>query len=365
LNDETYIRQCIDLAKKGIGNVSPNPLVGCVIVKDEKLLGYGYHQFYGGNHAEVNAILSTSEPLSGATLYVNLEPCSHYGKTPPCVDKIIRSGIKRVVVGTLDPNPLVAGKGVKALKKAGVDVTVGVLEDECIDLNKFFFKFIQTGFPYINLKIAQSLDGFIADKFYNSKWITSEKSRKIVHSMRAEYDAVLVGVNTANIDKPNLDVRLVEGRNPYRVILDDELKINSNLSLIKNNGDRKTIVVTSYKSFNQQKSKVNFLESNGVQVLKVRKSKSNLELLDVLEKLANSGISSVLIEGGSQVFTSFYRQNLWDEINLFIAPFFLGNGISTFSKSYSAKVNDVEKFRNITIEQVEKDIRVIISKSFN
>ena len=191
MTDESYIRLAIEIAKKGAGRVSPNPLVGAVVVKNERILGAGFHEKFGGKHAEINAIEKAKESIEGATLFVNLEPCSHYGKTPPCVDRIISEKIKRVVIGTLDMNPLTSGIGVKKLKSAGIDVKVGILEKECIGLNKFFFKYITKKLPYVSLKSAQTIDGRIADKSGESAWISSLQSRKYVHSLRAQYDAVL------------------------------------------------------------------------------------------------------------------------------------------------------------------------------
>ncbi len=194
MSDESYIKLAIEIAKKGIGSVSPNPLVGCVIVKNDKIISAGYHEKFGENHAEINAIEKAKESIEGATLYTNLEPCSHQGKTPPCVDKIIEKKIKKVVVGTNDMNPLVSGNGIRKLKSAGIDVKVGIMENECIELNRFFFKYITEKIPYITLKAAQTLDGRIADKSGDSKWISSIESRKYVHQLRACYDAVLVGL---------------------------------------------------------------------------------------------------------------------------------------------------------------------------
>ena len=248
MTDESYIKLAIELAKKGIGKVSPNPLVGCVIIKDERIIGAGYHEKFGGNHAEINAINSARENLEGAALYINLEPCSHQGKTPPCVDKIIEKKIKRVVVGTLDMNPMISGAGVKKLKAAGIEVKVGLLEKECVELNKFFFKYITKKIPYVTLKVAQTIDGKIADTAGNSKWISSMVSRRRVHSLRTKYDAVLVGAGTVVSDDPSLTVRLTEGRNPKRIILDSNLDLTSEYKIIRNNPDKNLIVVTSKKS---------------------------------------------------------------------------------------------------------------------
>lgn len=363
MNDETYIKLCNELAKRAVGFVSPNPLVGCVIVKNNKIIGAGFHQKYGDNHAEINAINSAKESLNNSTLYVNLEPCAHYGNTPPCVEQIIKSGIKKVVIGTVDINPLVQGKGIKALKQSGINVKVGILEKECHELNKFFFKFIQKKVPYINLKIAQTLDGFIADKFYNSKWISSVSSRKIVHSMRAQYDAVLVGVNTANIDNPYLNVRLIEGRNPFRIILDTNLMIDKSINLITKNFDKKTIVVCSEEVMDKKKNKVKFLSSKGVDIICVRKSKDSLDLKQIMKILAKRNITSVLVEGGAGIFSSFIQKKLWDEMNIFIAPKILGNGLSPFSKLNSSKIFNVSEFKDVSIEKVENDTLITIRKN--
>jgi len=192
LTDESYIRLAVEIAKKGMGNVSPNPLVGCVIIKNDRIIGAGYHERYGGPHAEINAINSAAENVEGSTLYINLEPCSHYGKTPPCTDRLIECKIKRVVIGTMDMNPLVSGDGIKKLKAAGIEVKVGVLEKECIDLNKFFFKYITRKIPFVTLKAACTLDGKIADSSGDSKWISSTASRRYVHYLRSKYDACLL-----------------------------------------------------------------------------------------------------------------------------------------------------------------------------
>ncbi len=363
MNDETYIKLCIELAKRAVGFVSPNPLVGCVIVKNNKIIGAGFHQKYGDNHAEVNAINSAKESLKDSTLYVNLEPCAHFGNTPPCTEVIIKSGIKKVVVGTVDPNPLVQGNGIKILKQSGIDIKVGVLEKECYELNKFFFKFIQKKVPFITLKIAQTLDGFIADKFYNSKWISSISSRKIVHSMRAQYDAVLVGVNTANLDNPLLNVRFGEGRNPIRIVLDTDLKIDKSIKLITKNFDKKTIVFCSEEAKNNKKNKVKNLMSNGVDVISVDELKGGLDLNQIMKILSRKNITSVLVEGGARIFSSFIQKKLWDEINIFIAPKILGKGLTAFSNLGSGKIDDVYEFKNVNIEKVNNDTLITISKN--
>lgn len=362
MNDETYIQLTLEIAKRGSGFVSPNPMVGCVITKNNKIIGAGYHQKYGENHAEINAINSAVEPLEGSTLYVNLEPCSHFGHTPPCVDKIIESKIKRVVIGTLDVNPLVSGKGVKKLKKAGIDVKVGVLEKECTELNKFFFKYITRKIPYVTLKIAQTLDGKIADDFHNSQWITCSDSRKMVHSLRSYYDAVLIGRNTAETDNPLLTVRLTEGRNPWRVVLDSDLKLNTDLRLFKQNADGKTILFTSNESISK-KNKIKKLSDLGVRIIFVKKNgNGNLNLKSVLKELGILEITSLLVEGGSEIFSSFMIQNLFDDILLFISPKLLGSGIYAFN---SIRINDLKKAYKLKIKHSEatgEDILLELTK---
>ena len=360
--DESYIQLTIEIAKKGEGSVSPNPLVGCVITKNNRIIGAGYHQKFGEYHAEINAINSSAESLEGSTLYVNLEPCSHHGKTPPCVDRIIKEKIKRVVIGTLDINPLVGGKSVKALKNAGIDVKVGILEKECIELNKFFFKFITNKILYVTLKAAQTLDGMIADKNNYSEWVTSTESRKYVHRLRARYDAVLIGSETARIDNPKLTVRMVEGRNPFRIVLDSNLKLKSELNLFKNNSDNKTIVVTSEKSKSKLK-KIKQLEKLGVKVLFVKSDiHKRIQLKSVLKELSKLQIISVMVEGGSKIYSSFLKQNLFDDIYLFVSPKILGNGLKTFSELKSKKLGNASKIIVRQIQKIGDDILIELVK---
>ena len=351
MTDESYIRLAIEIAKKGAGKVSPNPMVGAVIVKNERILGAGFHEKFGSKHAEINAIEKVKENIEGATLFTNLEPCSHYGKTPPCVDRIISEKIKRVVIGTLDMNPLVSGKGVKKLKSAGIDVKVSVLENECIELNKFFFKYVTKKLPYVSLKAAQTIDGKIADKSGESSWISSLQSRKYVHSLRAKYDAVLVGKGTVEKDDPKLTVRLVEGRNPKRVILDANLDIKLSHRIFTKNNDKNLIVITSKKNAGK-KRKINKLNSLGALVLFAKEeSGEKVDLKSALRELYKIGIASVLVEGGSEVFTSFVKENLFDDMLMFISPKILGCGvplignlgIKNLQKSVKAKIGNVEK----------------------
>lgn len=362
MTDDSYIKLSIELAKKGIGRVSPNPLVGCVIIKDERIIGAGYHEKFGGNHAEINAINSARENIEGSTIYVNLEPCSYHGKTPPCVDKIIEHKVKRVVIGTLDMNPLVSGAGIKKLKTAGIDVRVGLLEKECIELNRFFFKFITKKIPYVTLKAAQTLDGKIADIGGNSKWISGISSRKRVHSLRSRYDAVLVGSRTVKFDDPSLTVRLTEGRNPKRIILDSKLELSTNQKIFSSNSDKNLIIVTGNRNLSKV-ARIKKLNSLGVSILFVDEDKKgNLKLLSVLKQLAKNQISSVLVEGGSEIYTSFIKEKLFDNILLFITPKILGSGLPFIQKINDGKLKNALKLKIINFESIDEDAMIELVK---
>ncbi len=348
LDDEAYIKLTIELAKKGESFVSPNPMVGAVIVKNNAIIGVGYHAKFGENHAEINAFAACKENPEGATLYVNLEPCSHYGKTPPCVNAIIEKKVKRVVIGTLDPNPLVAGNGVRLLKEAGIEVKIDVLKKECLELNKIFFKHITSKLPYIHLKVAQTLDSKIADKYFKSKWITCAESRTYVHELRNIYDAVLIGSNTVKIDNPELSVRLLEGRNPYRIVINSDCSL-SNEYKIFNMKDGKTILVCS-EIYKANFKKLKLFEELGVNVVFAEQNKKGkLKYKSVLQQLYKIGIYSILVEGGARIFTNFIKKGLFDELDVFISPKILGNGLAPFedigvkklSKAIPLKLNKV------------------------
>lgn len=362
MSDEQYIKLTFELAAKGLGSVSPNPLVGAVLVKDGKIIGKGFHEKFGEAHAEINAINSASEKSEGSTLYVNLEPCSHFGKTPPCVDEIIRQKISKVIIANRDPNPLVNGKGIKKLEAAGIKVKTGILEDEGTELNKFFFKNQTCKLPYVTVKIAQTLDGRIAGTDRSSKWITSEASRKIVHKMRSEYDAILVGKNTILSDNPSLNVRLVEGRNPVKIALDKNLEIPLTSKIFKNVSGSKTIIAASSKSFFQEDEQVKNY-SGIAEIIFVKEDESGgLNILDVLEKLYSKGITSVIVEGGGKVFSSFINKNLYDEIYLFTGPKILGSGISSVNKNGFVNISDSINLKLKSIEQIDGDALLIYGR---
>ena len=362
MTDESYIKLAIEIAKKGMGSVAPNPLVGCVIINNERIIGAGFHEKYGGKHAEINAIESCIESVEGSSMYINLEPCNHYGLTPPCTDRIIESKIKRVVVGTLDMNPLVSGSGIKKLKSAGIEVKVGILENECVALNKFFFKYIISGLPYVTLKVAQTLDGRIADEHGESKWISSAQSRRYVHELRSKYDAVLVVAGTVKKDDPNLTVRLVEGRNPRRIMIDTNLSIKSTNKLYLNNGDKKLIIVTSNKN-TYKKNKIKRLENCGAHLIFVNEEEKNkLNLKEVLKELGKMKISSILVEGGGEVFTSFVKKNVFDEILLFMCPKILGAGLPVINNIGIKSIRNALKVKIGNCEKIGDDLMVELYK---
>lgn len=346
----------IKLAKRGEGKVNPNPIVGAVIVKDGIVIGEGYNEKYGEGHAEVNTFKSLKEDPSGATMYVTLEPCSHYGKTPPCVDKIIQSKIKRVVIGMIDPNPLVSGNGVDKLKRAGIEVKVGVLEDKCKKLKEIFIKYILTKNPFVVLKTAMSLDGKIATRIGESKWITSEKSRLEVHNLRNKLSAIMVGVNTVIKDNPELTCRIENGNDPIRIIVDSTLKIPMDSKVLQNK-DNKTIIATTKRA--NINSMQELLKKN-IQVIIIEEKNGQVDLSELIKKLGELGIDSILLEGGSTLNYSALEENIVDKVMVYIAPKIIGGESSKTSVGGIgiAKLNDAFKLKDITTNIVDEDILV-------
>ncbi|MEO8147968.1 MAG: bifunctional diaminohydroxyphosphoribosylaminopyrimidine deaminase/5-amino-6-(5-phosphoribosylamino)uracil reductase RibD [Bacteroidia bacterium] len=319
---EQYMHRCLQLAELGLGHVAPNPMVGCVIVHNGKIIGEGYHHEFGQPHAEVNAINSVKDQslLEESTLYVNLEPCSHHGKTPPCADLIIGKKIPKVVIGCTDTFEKVSGRGIEKLKNAGVDVTANILENESLELNKRFFTYHNKKRPYIILKWAQSADDFIASNNYdvkdiddrNVQWISNPLSRILVHKWRSEEQAIMIGTNTAFKDNPKLNVREWEGQNPMRIVLDKNLRLPEGLNIFKK--DIPTIVFTEQKEkseSNLQYIKINFDDA----------------LNEVMLHLHQLQIQSMIVEGGSELLNSFIKENLWDEARIFTGDQFLVEGI--------------------------------------
>jgi len=316
-NREIFMKKCLELAKKGMGYVSPNPMVGCVIVFNDEIIGEGYHQEYGKDHAEVNAIENVKDKslLKKSTLYVNLEPCVHFGKTPPCTNLIIESKIPKVVIGCADSYSEVSGKGIKKMQNRGIEIIVGVLGKESRELNKRFFTFHEKKSPYIILKWAESKDGFMAPLNQNKPfWMTSSESKKLVHKWRAEEEAILIGRITAKKDNPSLTVREVAGSNPIRIIIDKNLTLSGDLNLF--NSDAKTIIFNSLKS-----------EENGTnQFIKID---FNYLIEKILKELHKQNIQSVKIEGGSITLQSFIDSNIWDEARIFTANKLFSQGLKT------------------------------------
>lgn len=353
--DEFYMNIALELAKRGKGKVNPNPLVGALIVKDGKILGQGYHMEYGKAHAEVNAFDSAVADVSGATMYVNLEPCSHFGKTPPCVDKIIENNIARVVIGMTDPNPLVAGRGIKKLEAAGIKVSVGVLEEECKNLNEVFIKYITQKIPFVVLKTAMSLDGKICTASGESKWITSEESRARVHNLRNELTGIMVGIDTILADKPKLTCRIPDGRNPVKIIVDSTLRIFQDCTVFENLSESKTIIATTN---NASEEKIAQLESLGMKVLKTKSKHKKVDLQELMIHLGNLNIDSILLEGGSTLNYSALSEGIVDKIQLYIAPKIIGgvNSKTPVGGIGVTLLKDAFKVKTLTSTIVGEDI---------
>ncbi len=369
MKDEFYMRRALELAKKGAGHVSPNPMVGAVIVKDDEIIAEGYHEKYGELHAERNAIKHAKEKgydadtLAGSTIYVTLEPCCHYGKTPPCTEAIIENRISRVVIGSKDPNPLVSGGGVKQLKDAGIEVISGVLEEECDRLNEIFFHYIKEKKPFVLMKYAMTADGKIATKTGLSQWITSEEARKKVHEYRNLYSAIAVGIGTVLADDPLLTCRISSGRNPVRVICDSKLRIPFDSQIVKTAGEVKTIIACKKDSDDSEKQRM--LEEAGCEILTLSEDMDgHMNLNELMEELGKRGIDSLLIEGGGALNWSALKSNIVNKIHTYIAPKFFGgaaatpvsgDGVDSPDEAFTFKIRSVEMIgSDILIESVVK-----------
>lgn len=355
--DEGYMRRCVELAKRGAGSVSPNPMVGSVIVCDGCVIGEGWHRQYGGPHAEVNAIASVEDEtlLRRSTIYVNLEPCSHYGKTPPCADLIIEKRIPRVVVGCLDLYEKVAGKGIARLREAGIQVTVGVLEAESERLNEAFMTSHRKGRPFVALKTAQTLDGRIATSLGASKWITGEEARCEVHRLRCLYDAVLCGASTAMADDAELTVRFCAGHQPLRVLLDSRLQVPHGSRIF--NDVAKTLVFALHDEADPVL--VSQLEARGVEVVSVGQAEGGLDLAQVFAELHRRRVLSVMVEGGSRLSVAMVRSGFVDKYYVFIAPkLFGGDGLGSFGPLEVSRPDDAPKLRFSRIDWFGDDLLV-------
>lgn len=356
-NKETVMGKCIELARSAKGFTLTNPLVGAAVIKDGKVV-YGIHEKYGSNHAEVNAIKNAGENVAGSELFVTLEPCSTYGKTPPCVEKIISSGIKKVYIGVLDINPKHRGQGVNILRNAGIDVEYGILANECSLLIEDFIKYQTMKQPYVTLKTASSIDGKIACRTGHSKWITGEESRNLVHKMRGSSDVVLTGIGTVEADNPLMTDRRNEAvKQPVRAVLDSSLKIDINANIIKS-ADIAPVII--YTSENADNSKIMQLNDKNIKVVKVADKNGMLDLEDVLHSLYESGFMNVFVEAGSRINGSFFDKRLVDRLEAFIAPKIIGgnDAVSSIGGFGIDNMNNALTFKDYKITTCGQDILI-------
>lgn len=382
--DEKYMQRAIALAKKGIGAVNPNPLVGAVIVKEGRIIGEGYHARYGELHAERAAFANLTEDANGAEMYVTLEPCCHFGKQPPCTEAIVQHGISHVYVGSDDPNTKVCGKGIRYLQEHGIVVDTQIMKEECDKLNEVFFHYITTNTPYVVMKYAMTLDGKIATRSGKSKWITGEAARYRVAESRNEYMGIMAGIGTVLADDPMLTCRIDGGRNPIRIICDSSLRIPVDSNIVKTSDTVKTIVVVSDEFMESIKEnatdteitkseqvyteawkKADTLRKNGIEIISVRKDKNGLDLKELMIKLGEKGIDGILLEGGGTLNYSALTAGIVNELNVYIAPKIFG-GASALSPVEGKGVespDDAGKFILKRTEQLGEDILLVYKKT--
>lgn len=357
--DEVFMKQTLRLAKKGLGSTSPNPLVGALVVKDGKIISSGYHKKAGAPHAEIEALSKAGKRAKGAALYVNLEPCNHYGRTPPCTKAILKSRVKRVVVGTVDPNPRVTGGGCKFLASHGVKVTCNVLEEECKRLNEVYIKYVTKDKPFVILKGALTLDGWIATQTGNSKWITGEKSRKFVHLLRKWVDAIMVGVETVIVDNPFLTPYLIRRltSDPFRVVVDTNLRIPLHSRVFDSPKSDLTIIAVGS---NVERSKRKKIEDLGAQVISCQIRNGRIDLADLLDQLAKMSISSILVEGGATLFGAMIREELVDKYYIFLAPKILGgdNGVPFARGPGCDSIDNCVLLKDVMVRRFDDDIMI-------
>jgi diaminohydroxyphosphoribosylaminopyrimidine deaminase/5-amino-6-(5-phosphoribosylamino)uracil reductase len=359
-DDRRFMERALELAAKARGRTSPNPMVGAVIVKDRRIIGEGYHERAGLPHAEVVALRQAGERAEGATLYVTLEPCSHWGRTPPCSRAIIEAGIDEVIVATLDPNPLVSGKGIAELRRNGVKVRVGLMEEEARRLNEFFLKHITTGLPFVILKLAMTLDGKIATASGESRWITSEKSRLKVHEIRDQVDAVMVGIGTVLKDDPSLTTRLPGGRgkDPIRVVVDSHARTPPTAKVINPRSIAPTIIATTPMA---PDDRVKRLREAGAEVVVLDRDESGrVNLKSLMEYLGKRPVQSLLVEGGSEIAASLLTEGLADKVMFFIAPKIIGGkeAPTPVGGSGIERLSDAIKLEKIEVERIGSDILI-------
>jgi diaminohydroxyphosphoribosylaminopyrimidine deaminase/5-amino-6-(5-phosphoribosylamino)uracil reductase len=353
------MKMAIELARRGRGYTAPNPLVGAVIVQDGVVVGKGYHEQVGGAHAEVNAIADAGEQANGATLYVNLEPCNHHGRMPPCTEAILKSGLRRVVVGMEDPNPNVRGNGNQFLRDHGIEVICGIAQKESERLNEIFIKYVTTKRPFVILKCACTLDGYIATRTGNSKWITNAASRRFVHELRHAVDAIMVGVGTVNQDDPRLTTRLddKQGRDPIRIVLDTHLSISPDAALLNLSSDSDTLIITGPDVQEEKRKK---LARPGVRILSTELKNGHIDLNVLMTRLGDLGITSLLIEGGSRVNASALKAHIVDKVFFFYAPKILGgdNGIPVFKGKGPALMSESIRIKDVSVHRFADDMMI-------
>ena len=353
--DVKFMKRALVLARKGIGRTSPNPAVGCVIVKDGAIIGEGWHRKAGTPHAEIHALDMAAGAVRGADVYVTLEPCCHTGATPPCTDALIKAGVRRVVAGMRDPNPRVSGGGLATLKQAGIEIVCGVLEDDCRAINLPFIKHTTTGLPYVTFKCAMTLDGKIASITGESRWISCEESRKYVHRMRSHNDAIMVGVDTILADNPQLTVRLVKGRNPLRIIVDSSLRTPTSVDILSGLLAKNTIIACTEEDLGIHQRYLR----NGATVLVCNSRDGRVDLRDLLEKLGMLGVQSILLEGGSRLAGDALARGLIDECVFFYAPKVIGSdGFSPFAITGRTDMSQSLAFSDLSVRRIGSDIVV-------
>jgi diaminohydroxyphosphoribosylaminopyrimidine deaminase / 5-amino-6-(5-phosphoribosylamino)uracil reductase len=356
-SDVKWMRRALDLAAHARGRTSPNPMVGAVLVKSGEVVGEGFHAYAGSDHAEVAALREAEEAAMGATLYVGLEPCCHQGRTPPCVERIVGAGIRRVVAACEDPNPAVSGKGIEALRAAGLQVDVGVLTEEAAQLNEAFFTHIRTGRPFVILKAAASLDGKIATRTGESRWITGEAARHRVHQLRNEVDAVLVGIGTVLRDDPSLTTRLgiTDQRDPARVIVDNLARLPLRAKVVNRASTAPTLLAVSQTA---PRARLEALEREGIQVIVVDGSPRRVSLGHLMEALGKLGFLSVMIEGGAEINASAFREGVVDKALLFLAPILIGGKSAPTAVGGQGieSLGQATRLRDLRIERFDDDI---------
>ncbi len=357
--DLKYLKYAIKLAEKARGKSSPNPFVGCVIVNNEKIVGQGFTQPWGQDHAEVQALKEAKNNAQGADLYVTLEPCSHYGKTPPCAKAIIEAGVARVFIGIKDPNPQVSGKGIAMLEAAGIEVKYNLLVAEIKQQLEYFLTYIQNDRPFVFIKSAVSIDGKIADDHGNSKWITNAKSRERVHRLRAEADAIITGVATVNQDDAMLNVRLKDykGKNPIRIVLDYDLEINLTSKLLASAREIKTIIYTNHPNLLSEKAQS--LKNHNIEIRSSKSQAGKFIIKDILKELKAEYISVVMVEAGPRLVSSFVKENLVDKLYYFIAPCLIGGGNSAFKDIGVANISAKKELNLFSSEIIDGDILLV------